>query len=62
MFAYGVIIEAVQAFEPQRAAELKDLAVDFAGICIGLTLMPWLGPRVRSWGDRLAILIVNDGS
>ncbi|MCZ6709099.1 MAG: VanZ family protein, partial [Gammaproteobacteria bacterium] len=54
MIAYGLFIEAVQAFEPERSAEFKDLAVDLAGICIGLWLTRRIGPWVRSTASRLA--------
>ncbi len=36
MASYGVAIECVQAFEPTRFFELKDMAVDAAGIAIAL--------------------------
>ena len=38
MMAYGVAIEAIQAFEPERSAEIKDLVVDAFGIGVGLML------------------------
>jgi VanZ family protein len=48
MIAYGLFIETVQAFEPERSAEFKDLVVDLAGICFGLWLTRGIGPWVRS--------------
>ena len=36
MMAYGVAIEAIQAFEPTRSAEIKDLMVDAFGIALGV--------------------------
>jgi VanZ family protein len=58
MFAFGVLIEAVQSFQATRAAELKDLLVDGLGIAIGLLLLVALGnwsrKTVRSvWGMLL---------
>ena len=38
MMAYGVAIEAIQAFEPTRSAEIKDLVVDAFGIGMGILL------------------------
>lgn len=39
MFAYGLMLEVLQSFEPARSAELKDLAVDVGGILLGLLLL-----------------------
>jgi VanZ family protein len=58
MLGYGLFIEIVQSFEPQRAAELKDLLVDSVGICVGVMLTRWLGVWVRLYADRFANLIV----
>ncbi|MEQ8858362.1 MAG: VanZ family protein [Pseudomonadales bacterium] len=49
MLGYGVLIELVQSFEPSRAAELKDLLVDCAGIAVGLLLLIAFG----AWSRRL---------
>jgi len=38
MMAYGIAIEAIQAFEPERSAEIKDLVVDAFGIALGVLL------------------------
>ena len=38
MLGYGLLIEAVQSFEPTRSAELKDLCVDVVGILLGMGL------------------------
>jgi len=58
MFAFGVLIEAVQSVQATRTAELKDLLVDGLGIAIGLLLLVALGnwsrKTVRSvWGMLL---------
>ena len=54
MVACGLFVEAVQAFEPERSAEFKDLVVDLAGVGIGLWLTRSIGPWVRSTASRLA--------
>jgi VanZ family protein len=38
MLGYGLLIEAVQSFEPTRSAELGDFGVDIVGILLGLGL------------------------
>jgi VanZ family protein len=38
MFGYGLMLEAIQFFIPERSAELKDLLVDATGITLGLLL------------------------
>jgi VanZ family protein len=38
MLGYGLLIEAVQSFEPARSAELKDVCMDVIGILLGLGL------------------------
>lgn len=38
MLCYGLALEVVQSFIPERTAELKDLIVDAAGIALGLGL------------------------
>jgi VanZ family protein len=47
MLAYGVFIEVVQSFEPTRDAELKDIAVDVAGIALGLALYRFVLARLN---------------
>ncbi|MGE0624965.1 MAG: VanZ family protein [Pseudomonadales bacterium] len=42
MIGYGLLLEAIQFFIPERSAELKDLLVDAAGIGVGLALARWL--------------------
>jgi len=42
MFGYGLMLEAIQFFIPERSSELKDLLVDAAGIMLGLLLAGWL--------------------
>ncbi len=59
MLAYGLFIEIVQAFEPQRSAELSDLFVDSAGICLGLGITRWIGPWARLTANRLALLVTS---
>jgi VanZ family protein len=61
MLAYGLFIEFVQAFEPERSAELKDLLVDSAGICLGLLLVRWFGAGVRTIAVRLVGLVGASG-
>ena len=49
MLAYGVFLELVQAFVPERSAELKDLFVDAIGIAVGLLLARFLAvPLLRA--------------
>jgi VanZ family protein len=59
MLGYGLFIETVQAFEPQRAAEFKDLLVDTAGIGAGLLLSRWFGTRVRLVTHRLVGMVTT---
>ena len=42
MFGYGLMLEAIQFFIPERSSELKDLLVDATGITLGLLLARWL--------------------
>ena len=46
MIAYGVAIEFVQSFEPERSAELKDVLVDVVGIGIGIVALRLIGLEV----------------
>jgi VanZ family protein len=51
LVAYGVCIEAVQAFIPHRSANLFDLLADCIGILIGLGvvhLMRWIQARLSA--------------
>ncbi len=48
MLGYGVLLELVQSFIPERSAELKDLAVDGLGIAAGLLLASALARPVAS--------------
>ena len=47
MFLYGLLLEALQSFVPERSAELKDLLVDVLGICAGLLLASLLAGPLR---------------
>jgi VanZ family protein len=38
MLAYGLLLELIQSFEPDRTAELKDVLVDVGGILVGIGL------------------------
>lgn len=53
LIGYGVLIELVQNFEPERAAEFKDLLVDVAGIGLGLLLARFGADPVRSLVKRI---------
>lgn len=48
MIAYGMFIEIVQSFEPERSAEVKDVVVDCVGIVLGLVGFYYAGERMRS--------------
>jgi VanZ family protein len=47
MLGYGLLLEVVQSFEASRSAEVKDLAVDLLGICLGLLAARWLAESTR---------------
>ncbi|MFW6093063.1 MAG: VanZ family protein [Pseudomonadota bacterium] len=47
LLAYGAGLELLQSQQPGRMPEFKDLAVDAAGIAVGLALLWALGARVR---------------
>lgn len=47
MLGYGLFLELVQYFIPERTAELKDVMVDMVGIVIGLSLAWLLGRWIR---------------
>lgn len=47
MFSYGVFIEIVQYFVPERSAELKDLLMDATGFVLGLLVARALAGRLR---------------
>ena len=38
MLGYGVLIEVVQFFEPERSFELGDLGIDVLGIALGIAV------------------------
>ncbi|MCZ6642403.1 MAG: VanZ family protein [Gammaproteobacteria bacterium] len=54
MIAYGVAIELVQSFEPERSAEWKDILVDVAGIGIGVVAFRLFGGQIESLVNWLA--------
>jgi VanZ family protein len=61
MFGYGLFLEVVQGFIPERTAEMKDLMVDVAGITVGLMLAalfarPVAG-LVRFLADRILAVL-----
>lgn len=55
MLGYGLFIEVVQLWLPDRSAELKDLMVDVLGIAAGLLAYRLAGQPatrlLRSWVD-----------
>jgi len=55
MLGYGLLIEVLQSFQPERVAELKDLLVDAAGVAVGLGLLWLLG----GWCRRIAGIVVT---
>ncbi|MBI4282783.1 MAG: VanZ family protein [Chloroflexi bacterium] len=50
VFALGD--EAFQSFTPNRAPELKDIALDGAGALAGLVVLGVVGPRLRGYWPR----------
>jgi VanZ family protein len=48
MLIYGLLLEAIQSFVPERSAELKDLLVDVLGIGAGLLLASLLATPLRN--------------
>lgn len=53
MLLYGVGIEVVQGFTPERASELKDVIVDIFGIAIGSAAYRLMGPWSLGLARRL---------
>lgn len=50
MVAYGVAIETIQFFVPNRSAEIEDLLIDGIGIAIGVSAWRYmLVPLLRRW-------------
>jgi VanZ family protein len=47
MISYGVAIEIVQYFVPERSAELKDLLMDATGLVVGLLVARVGAGRLR---------------
>ena len=62
MLAYGLLLEFVQSFVPERDAELKDLAVDALGILAGLLIARLMVDPVRSLVGRLLDGLLNGRS
>lgn len=48
MLGYGIFLEGVQWFVPERSAELKDLGVDLLGILVGLLLAGLLARPLKN--------------
>jgi VanZ family protein len=53
MLLYGVGIEIVQGFTPERASELNDVIMDILGIAIGTAAYRLMGPWSLGWARRL---------
>ena len=53
MLLYGVGIEMVQGFTPERTPELKDVIVDIFGIAIGTAAYRLIGPWSLGLARRL---------
>ncbi len=53
MLGYGIFLELVQSFVPERSAELKDLGVDLLGIGAGLILAAVLARPLTALLDLL---------
>lgn len=59
MFGYGLLIEVVQAAGGARVGEFSDLAVDVAGIAIGLVAYRLVGAWTRALIDRGVRVLVR---
>jgi VanZ family protein len=59
MIAYGLAVEFVQSFEPQRSAELKDLGVDCVGVALGLGALALAGDRARTAAVRVTRVLAR---
>ena len=55
MLLYGVGIEVVQGFTPERVSELNDVIVDVLGIAIGTAVYRLIGP----WSLELARRLIG---
>lgn len=53
MLLYGVGIEIVQGFTPERMPEVLDVVVDVVGIALGSAAFRWLGPWSLGLARRL---------
>lgn len=49
MVLYGLALELVQSFIPDRSAEVKDLIVDAVGIAAGVALWCYAIPHLERW-------------
>ncbi len=59
MLAYGAVLEVLQVAGGARVGEFGDLAVDGAGVLIGLVVHRLIGVRVRSVIERVVRLLVS---
>jgi VanZ family protein len=59
MLAYGLFLELVQSFVPERTAEIKDLLVDLAGIAVGLGLARLIAGPVHELVTRLSAFLLK---
>lgn len=53
MLLYGIGIEIVQSFTPDRVSEIRDVMVDIAGIAVGSAAFRLLGPWSLGLARRL---------
>ncbi|WP_240648546.1 VanZ family protein [Variovorax beijingensis] len=49
LVGYGVLIEVLQSFTPNRSAEVSDVVADAMGIIVGRLIAAMLN-RWRPWG------------
>lgn len=59
MMAYGLFLELVQSFVPERTAEIKDLLVDLAGIGVGLGLARLVAGPLHELVTRLSAFLLK---
>lgn len=58
MIGYGVLIELLQGFIPERTADLKDVLVDAAGIAVGIAALRLLGGWTRRTLVSVAAMVL----